>query len=199
MPWIRYLPKYPDMIGIDVVDLEIASAFPHSDDEGFLEKILLPGERELPVCLETGIQWIWIAWSIKEATYKAIQHYGIWERFIPRNFEISSCHQDIAVDDHICYEGICAGIVTRTSVTPGHITSWAYLPGVEIPAVYSGVYMDGNSVEMQVRKIYNLSFLPEIRHYESGMPYLEVQDSRKLYLTVSHHGKKKMFAVYRPA
>lgn len=185
------------MIGIDVVDLEIASAFPHSDDEGFLEKILLPRERALSVCLETSIQWIWIAWSIKEAVYKAIQYYGIWERFVPRSFEISDCRQIKRAATEIYYEGICAGIITRTVIYADHIVSWAYLPGVEMAEVYSGVYTGENPVEAQVQNIYDLPYLPEIKHYESGMPYMEDHHGRKVCLTISHHGKRKMFAAYR--
>lgn len=76
------------MIGNDVVDLRLAAQQSNWQRRGFLEKLFTKKEQEAIRRVSYPEQWVWLFWSMKEATYKAHQRYHrLKSRYNPKEFE----------------------------------------------------------------------------------------------------------------
>ncbi len=73
MPLVSSRGSRWDMIGNDVVDLQVAAVETNWRRKGFLEKVFSVREREILSLARDPHQMVWLLWSMKEAAYKARQ------------------------------------------------------------------------------------------------------------------------------
>ena len=76
-------------IGNDIVDRQKAASVSNWQRKGYLDKLFLPKEQELILADEDPELMVWLLWTMKEASYKAVNRINGIRSFAPVNFY---CH-----------------------------------------------------------------------------------------------------------
>ncbi len=182
------------MIGNDIIDLNLIRNQSNWERRGFLQKLFTEKEQAFIMNSEDPELNVWLLWSMKEATYKAVQRKYKLERFYnPKRFV---CEQ-VKINPGkargvVCFEEDVFEINSLLFPTMIH-TSTANTE-------FSLISENKNSRLRLLQKIAAQKNIPleslNISKDKQGIPFVSYRgDNLQIPFSLSHHGNYSAYVV----
>lgn len=188
------------MIGIDIVDLELARINSRWKEQRFLDKLFTIDEQTFLGNDESQYQNIWRLWSMKESAYKIYSRTFTTSIFNPKSF---ICAISSDKTGTVCFEG--QQVITTTDYNLNNIYTVAKLPNtqylkemavLEGSEKEKGLQLKDKAIQVfaDMKSVSNDSISIVKNHIGRPQLYLnhELQDN---VLTLTHHGNYGGFAI----
>lgn len=194
-------------IGNDIVDLSLIDVA-RSKQARFYSKILAPEELHLHESFGAILpfeHFVWLCWTIKEATYKFSKRLHPQLLFSPPRTVILSLSIDDNTDGEHIYQGTCSNGPCSVYFQSSHTSAYIHTIVAETPsfkqistAIFT-VDTDDASSQTRARLLqYAAQLYPansiSINKNEHHVPTLMI-DPNAYPVSISHHGRFGGFAV----
>lgn len=186
------------MVGNDIVDLKVAGENAWKRKR-FLDKVLLPSEKELLLSSADPSKFFWILWSMKESAYKIHFRKTLKRALNPLRFQ---CFYNGKVQGRVETDN-CA-FQTMTSITGEYVHTIAWEGDSNVILTSNVVTECGPNLRNKILDCMIRSFSKErglnpqdlnFEKDEHGLPLLSRNNEvLNRFCSMSHHGRFGAFA-----